>query len=698
MIVRMDVNNTTPAELFQGTKQYRVPIWQRQYTWRAEQHEQLWHDLLHQYRIVTGEVADQSAHFLGSFVLATVSASGSGVMSLLVIDGQQRMTTLMLMLCALRDTLAEQEPEAREELTNTFLLNPYKQGEQRHRLRPTLEDRGSFDRWVAGEDDNGARDAISEAYRFFRRRIAAGIDSQPLDLRVMVDVVTTRLAIVDINSGHGDNAHRIFQSLNGTGVGLNKADLLRNYIFMLLPTRSELVYEQVWRPMEELIGVDNLELLARVDLQRRGMNVKKDDIFRVHQQRLGKFEHDEDAIEAEVRDLGLRARHLNRIIHPAAEPDAELREGLARLQRWGAQTSYPLLMVALDLQERDVLAVEDLRYIVTLVESYLVRRQLAMVPPNALNKIFVQILPHLPQDETFPQALHRELSRRRLNWPDDERIRTAVRSHEFYETGRWHQRKLILERLERSYGHPELIDFAKSSLTIEHIMPQKLSAEWRVELEALGQDADEVQAELIHTLGNVTLTAFNGTLSNKLFERKQQIYGNSHLELNKALTEAEQWGRDEILARADDLATRIISIWPAPLPNVDDHSGGFDWSRIEAAVALIPEGRWTSYGDLAEFGGTAAQPVGNHCIAMPPETNAYRVLNADGSPSPGFRWRDPADDRDVLDVLAAEGVAIDAAGRASKAHRLSAADLAALLDEDDEQDAADDPAFATAEG
>jgi hypothetical protein len=199
------------------------------------------------------------------------------------------------------------------------------------------------------------------------------------------------------------------------------------------------------------------------------------------------------------------------------------------------------MMAAYDLQERGLLPVEGMREVVSYIESFLVRRQLAGIPTNALNKLFVQFVEHLPQDETFPRALRQELSRQRRYWPGDEHLRQAIRTRPFYLSGRGPQRKImILERLEQSYGHPEKIDFETASLTIEHVMPQTFSDEWREHLGAQIGDPTEVDEEhqsLVHTLGNLTLTAFNGTLSNSPFERKRQIYSASHLELNRALAE-----------------------------------------------------------------------------------------------------------------------------------------------------------------
>ena len=691
----MRVNNTTFNGLVEGQKQFRIPIWQRQYTWRAGEHDQLWRDLLEHYGALMENAAERSTHFLGSFVLAPVDPMASGVTSFLVIDGQQRLTTLMLALCALRDVAAIETPGAIEEYDETYLINKFREGDAWYRLMPTEEDRAAFFACVRRETAGTETDSITKAYRFFRRRIEnPGEEHEPLDLNVLRRVIVERLAIVEIATQEGDNPHRIFQSLNGTGVRLAEADRLRNYLSMLLPSRAERVYDEVWRPMEQLIGVENLEGLARLDLQRRGIQVKLEDVYEQHQARLASLERDQQGIEDQIRDFALRAKHYKRLIDPQTESDAEIRGSLERLGRMGPQTSRPLLMVAYDLRERALLSVEDMRRVVAYVESFLVRRQLARIPTNALNRLFIQLIDHLPQGEGFADALHYELSRDRLYWPSDDWLLKALRTQPFFHIGRWQQRKLILERLEESFEHPEKIDFAESELQIEHILPQTLTDEWRQHLRELGQEPDVVHAELVHTLGNLTLTAFNGALSNNPFERKQQIYGDSHLELNRALVENDVWGQDEILARAEALAEQAIGIWVAPLPGITSEDGdGFDWSRIEDAIAAIPYGRWTTYGDLAELGGTAAQPVGNRVMVMADDSNAYRVLASNGTVRPGFKWSDPDDDRDVVELLAGEGIAFDADGKADPEKRISTDELVALIDTPEEEILDDEPAL-----
>jgi alkylated DNA nucleotide flippase Atl1 len=681
----VQVHTASLKSLVQGEKQFQVPIWQRQYTWRTTQHAQLWSDLAEQYRHLKSGNPPSSGHFLGSFVLSPKDPAAAGVSYFLVIDGQQRLTTLMLLLCALRDRAAETDPRALERYDEVYLVNKFHQGVARMRLLPTEEDRASFRRWLTREPDNGAGDDISRAYRFYAACLSEPLDDEQIDIDLLTRAAVERLEIVEISTQHGDNAHRIFQSLNGTGVPLNQADLLRNYLFMLLPTRADDVYGTTWRPMEELISVENLQGLARVDLQRRGWDVPRDQVYARHQQRIDPISHDEDEVEAQVRDLARQATLYKRLIDPRSESDPPTREGLQRLARWGAQTAYPTLMVALDLHAKDIVSVEDLRRAVLLIESFFIRRQLARIPTNALNRVFVQIIDKLPRDETFVDALHRELSRDRLYWPTDDGIRQAVQAQPFYHIGRWHQRKLILERIERSFGHPEVIDFQEAELQIEHIMPQTLTPEWRAMFAELAQEPDQVHGQLVHTLGNLTLTAFNGTLSNNPFERKQEIYGASHLEMNTSLVQTDVWGRDEILNRAATLAEKIIGIWPPPLAGVTpEEEEGFDWSRVAAAIEAIPPGRWTTYGELAELAGTSAQAVGGYVANVHGDTNAYRVLSSDGAISAGFRWNDPHDARDVRAVLEAEGVVFDA-DRASLDQRLGAEELAALIETPEDQ-------------
>jgi alkylated DNA nucleotide flippase Atl1 len=701
----MHVTETTIQLLLGGPKQFRVPLFQRTYTWKERDHAQLWRDIATQYELSRGGSSPDhgdAGHFIGSFVLAPAPAPAT-LPAYLVVDGQQRLTTLTLALCALRDAAVSRGDEsAYERVTNQYLVNQYATDPlHRWKFMPTEDDRAEYFACIKADHAGSGNGLIAKAYRFFEIQMALpGPDDEPLDLDVLESVIVSKLAIVDITAQQGDNVHRIFESLNATGVGLTQADLLRNYVFMLLPTRDRTVYEEVWRPMQELLGAGNLEGLARVDLRRRGIDVRDDDVYRAQQARLQPIEHDEAAIEAQIRDLALRATHYRRILEPEHEPHPGVRRGLEFIARWRATTTHPFVMFLYERREEGLLGADEMGDILLNVESFLVRRLLVGVSTKNLNRIFIQMLgPLRDSDEPLIDAVRYQLSTERRFWASDEELRVAAASRPFYYYGRADQRRMILERIEESYGHKELAELSKLNLSVEHILPQSLSAAWINELTAAGGNAEEVHRELVHTLGNLTLSAYNSELSNLPFERKQQIYDTSKLSLNADLVSqvdnsngSSLWGKEQILARAARIADTAIGIWPPPVPGVAEASAGFDWARMHAAITAIPDGQWTAYADLAALAGTAAQAVGNHLSDNPAVAKAYRVLTVDGRVSEGFRWPDPADDRNPQEVLEADGLQFNERGLADPAARLTADDLQSLLgwfDPDD--DLLDDP-------
>jgi uncharacterized protein with ParB-like and HNH nuclease domain/alkylated DNA nucleotide flippase Atl1 len=684
----VQVGESTLKTLIEGQKQFQIPLYQRQYAWERAHLSQLWEDVLEQYDLLTpdemGHLVDSTpTHFLGSMVLApSPMMHAQGVTPFLVIDGQQRLTTLLIGLCALRDHAATQDQNVVDRFNELYLINKYATGPAHYRLLPTQSDRDAF--FACVQPDPSRRiGRVGYAYGFFRAQLTqTGPDNQPLDLARVERVLWERLQFVAITADQSDNVHRIFESLNDRGVRLTQADLLRNYVFMLLPTRAEHVYEHVWRPMQDSLTPTQLETLVFADLVLRGRTtIKRPDMYRAQQDRLRPLEGNEAAVEAEVQELARRARFFRRIVQPRTESDPEVRAALERLDRWGASTTYPLLMHLYDLWDRGVCSAADVREALSYVESFLVRRMIAGVPTNNLNRVFSALVPQLQTELRIADSVRHALSGERKYWPSDGRLREAFRSQPFYFQGRQEQKMLILQRLEESYEHAEPIDWSGAELSIEHIMPQTLTDEWRSMLSASGDDPDVVHDELLHTFGNLTITAYNGQLSNQPFARKQEILQGSHLELNRAVSPEGQWTRAEILARADYLADRAIGLWPSPIPGVQEPATGRDWSRLHAALIALPVGAWTTYGDLAQLIGSHQVPVGQHIATTPGLLNGHRVLNADGSVADGFRWIDPADTRDIHEVLRAEGVRIGPDGRADPSQRLAGDDLAALIGE-----------------
>ena len=601
----MKAGETTLNELIvRGDRQYQVPLYQRPYTWGEENWKQLWADLLDQYYVLKrgSQHPRQSAHFFGSFVLAPFNISARSAPSFLVVDGQQRLTTVFLLLAALRDTAAVDDAGEYGRYQGVLINERARRDEDRHRLVPTQSDRLAFQSIIDGRPQDAGDSKIAQSYRYFLAQLAKDDeDGDRLDAERVQRVVLDRLAVVEITADRDDNPHRIFESLNARGVPLTQADLLRNYIFMLLPTRGERLYHDVWLPMQEALGPDHMVGLARVDLQRRGIDANLGDVYRLQQDRLSAFADNEEGLEGEVRDLALRAQYYRCFVEPLVETDPELRGSLERLRQWGAQTTYPLLMHLYSLRGEGHATIEQLRRSLSFIESFLVRRQLVGVPTNQLNRLFADAVRQLNVDLPVDEALRELLSRERRYWPTDDQIRLAVRTRNFYFAGRAAQRMLILERLEQSFDTKEPVDLKAARPTIEHVMPQTLTDEWRQHLVDHGEDPTAVHAQLLHTLGNLTLSAYNSELSNNVFDRKQQMYSTSHFELNKALAESPNWTSKEILARADDLADRVVQTWSGPLSSGEGAPETTDWGRVDAAIALIPPDRTCAVAELAQL-------------------------------------------------------------------------------------------------
>ncbi|MFF9265191.1 GmrSD restriction endonuclease domain-containing protein [Streptomyces longwoodensis] len=703
----MHAKETLFADLMQGrAQQFQVPLYQRTYSWTEKQLGQLWSDVVEQARWLGSAGERESTHFLGSVVLAPSPQNDVTFPRWLVVDGQQRLTTLSLALAAIRDHVADTRPDQAQRINEQYLINKWSSGNDQLRLLPTQADRSQFAAHVhgtLGERDTGS--GIATAYTFFRRKLVEAAEpTAPHDVFRIEQAITSRLSLVLVTAERGDNVHRIFESLNNTGLKLSQADLLRNYLFMRLPTRGEQVYETHWLPLQRSLSNDELEQLMWLHLVLDGDDrVRRQDLYAAQQRR---FEDDgagEAEIEEYIRELHRSSVHFRRLLHPEEEPDPAVRAALRRLDAWQAAVTHPALMLLLHRRERGEVDSADVVRALAYIESFLVRRMICRVPTNNLNRIFQSVPGQLPLDVPVTEGLHRLLSSENRFWPDDADLREKIRTAPFYQYGRWQQRKLVLQRLEESYGHPEPVDFAAAQLTIEHVMPQTPDDAW---LRALAEEAgpeeaaEELHARYQHTLGNLTLTAVNAELSNHPFERKQDLLRCSHLEMNRRIAATERWGVREILARADDLADHAIALWPAPLRGVGRAERSRDWQLAHQVLAALPHGMWTSYGDLAAFLGSGAQAVGNHLANTPAVVNAYRVLTSEGRVSDGFRWSAPqeAGSEDVRARLTADGVRFTATGAADPVQRLTAEDLAALLagTDDDRADGEDTAQGATA--
>ena len=461
---------TTLQELLEGSKQYQVPLYQRTYSWSKPQLKRMWEDIL---KLAQDRADEASAtHFIGSLVLAPSPMNGpAGVQEFLVVDGQQRLTTLSILLCAIRDhRAANEDPEHRERLNQQYLINKWKPEQHRLKLVPTQADRPAYLACLDSTPQAGGSDPVGSAYRFFAAQLVAADDpDDPLDVERIEDAVISGLALVSVTAQHGDNVHRIFESLNNTGLKLTQADLLRNYLFMRLPTRGEAVYHAHWLPLQKQLTSAELELLFWLDLVHRDARVKQTDTYSGQQARLNRM-HAEDQIEAEVHRFSRLGALLRTVLHPGEEQDPGVRRRLERLSAWGTTTVYPLLLHLLDRRQQGTATSEQIASAMLYVESFFVRRLLIGRATANINRILLAIVTEMDTDLPVDEAVRAYLSTGRKYYANDANVRAAVRSIPYYLNGRPHQRNLVLRWLEESYESKEPVALDKA--TIEHVLPQ----------------------------------------------------------------------------------------------------------------------------------------------------------------------------------------------------------------------------------
>lgn len=359
--------------------------------------------------------------------------------------------------------------------------------------------------------------------------------------------------------------------------------------------------------------------------------------------------------------------------HPEEEADEAVRFRLLRLHRWDSSTVLPVMLHFLDLRARGEADSAHVARAMLAIESYLVRRLVIGRSSSNVNRTLLGVVAESDAGLPLDEAVLEYLSTGRKHFATDAEIRSAVALSPFYIKGRANHRALVMKWLEETYRSKEAVDLSQT--TIEHIMPQTLSEEWTADLEALIDDdtVPDVHTRLLHTLGNLTLTGYNSPLGNRPFVDKKAEFARSGIRLNRFPAQSAVWGPEEIAARAEDIAERIIHEWPGPVATTRDDTSAL-WRALDQVAASIPAGHWTTYGDVASAVGTHPVPLAQR-LASHPVPNAWRILTADGSISPGFAWLDPGDERDVHDVLSSEGLEFDAKGRAAATQRLFVEDL-----------------------
>jgi uncharacterized protein with ParB-like and HNH nuclease domain/predicted transport protein len=548
--------------LLQGTKQFVIPIYQRTYSWTRAQCRQLWDDIAH---AATNDTV--GGHFIGSVVYIQEGVHHqTSVPELRVIDGQQRLTTISLLLAALARVIengADGGEMTPRKIRNYYLFNADEDGDLRYKLVLTQGDRETLIRIVDGTPlpEIGSQ-RLLQNYRYFEEWLR-----EPDVAPAVLYQGLAKLLIVDVALEQGrDNPQLIFESLNSTGLALSQADLIRNYVLMGLERAEQTaLYEDYWHPMERLFG--QTEYSERFDrFMRDYLTIKMGAIpkleavytaFKAYVQGRGGLAAARETV-AEIYQL---ARLWTRIAGIREEPDPEVRRVLADIHALHVEVAYPFLLELYANNERGYLSHGDFVELLRLVESYVFRRAICAIPTNTLNKTFAGLSRELDKSAyllSFKLALWRKDSYRRF--PRDEEFKRALVSRDIYNL---RTRNYLLRKLE-NHGRKEPVPVEE--YTIEHVLPQNtdLSAEWRAEL---GADWQRVHERLLHTLGNLTLTGYNPELSDRSFSTKRDMAGgfrDSPLRLNRTLAQCERWDAAAIEQRANALADVAAEVWPQP--------------------------------------------------------------------------------------------------------------------------------------
>ncbi len=579
----MDAKATTLLGFFEENQnnQFVIPIYQRVYSWEKEQCEQLWDDI-----IKIGGNDEMNGHFIGSILYVRDGNTHSS--PLLIIDGQQRLTTITLLLIALRNHLSDEvkilEKFLRKEIENRYLINSNRDGDKKFRLILSESDKDTLLFLI---DENKRKPSepsvkIVENFKLFEKWISENTDKLETICKGL-----EKLMIVWIALEKGkDDPQLIFESMNSKGIKLTQTDLIRNYIVMETETeeKQKNFYNRYWRAMEKNF-TQNETLFNR--FVRHYLTIKTGKIpnekrvyeaFKDYQQKEG------IEIENLLKDLQKYCGYFCQIAFKK-EADKDLNKALSFLVDLEMDVVYPLLLELYSDYKDGVLSKQDFIPIIALTESYICRRAVCGIPSSGLNKFFASFTKKIQKDfESIEKHFGSLTGDQRF--PNDDEFKGSFITREFYSPKKVKKVKDFLERLE-NFDTKESVNTEKCS--IEHVMPQSLTPEWQRDL---GENFEAIHEKYLHTIGNLTLTGYNSEYSNKSFQEKRDMengFKQSPLKLNQGLKDLEVFGEKEILDRASGLADLALKIWVSP------KTLGSDKSKKEKEVYDLSSYKFSPY-------------------------------------------------------------------------------------------------------
>jgi len=549
-------------EFLEGSrKRFIIPVYQRNYDWKKDNCKQLFDDL------VSVIKEDKSSHFFGSIVSYAHSKD-----EVVLIDGQQRITTISLIIIAMINAIKKglcvpEDNRLAEILEDTYIVDKYRREERKVRLKPFRDDCTAFDKLIYDDEEEYIQDSkVTINYKYFYDRIVQGQELKVDDLFKAID----RLEIIDIElePQHGDNPQLIFESLNSTGLDLTEADKIRNYVLMNLPPDiQEQFYDKYWNKIEKCSG-NELDGFVRNYLTiKQGVIPNQRKIYFAFKE----FTKNYDGIEEVLQEMLLYA-NTYRGIKTYQVGEKETNEIVRRLDLLDMTVAYPFFMAFLVYAKEVKLPETEIHKVFACIETFVFRRLMCDLPTNALNKIFATlhsaILKNKKDTDSYSAVMIYILESKKLSssFPKDEEFINGFTTKKVYSM-QAKNKMYIFERLENgsSKEKNDVVDnIEQGILTIEHIMPQTLSNAWKQEL---GIYWESIQEKWLHTISNLTLTGYNIKYSNRPFAEKRDMengFKESGLRLNHYIAKFSKWGEEELEQRKEQLSALAKTIWSYP--------------------------------------------------------------------------------------------------------------------------------------
>lgn len=566
----LQAGETTLNKLLNTSRQFIVPIFQRNYSWQKSQYEQLWFDILR-----ASKFKEKQNHFIGSIVYIDMGTPAGRPQQLLLIDGQQRLTTISILLCAIKDYVQKFNLETKlinlAKIKNQFLYNSDEIDEDRYKLLLNVQDKETYIKLIDNTifTVNKPATNIIKCYEFFYERIEDFIKQYGQIDEIYAGIFKLSLVSISLDKD-SDNPQMIFESMNSTGKDLSQTDLLRNYLLMdLTPEKQTRLYKTYWKPMEELFGEDIYKNdVNKFDYFIRDFLTLKSDtghICKINNvyENFKRYYLDNNCEKfAVLKDLFTYAKYYA-CIDLLQENDDKLKLYWQEFKKLDSHVVYPFLLKLYDDYSRQILIKEDFKKILQVVISYLWRRAICEIPTNSLSKTFATLYQAVDKDDyvnSIIKAFVFKSSYKRFS--SDYEVREKLQTKDIYH---FRLRKYLLEALE-NYYHKEPIDLNTANYTIEHIMPQNIehNLSWQ---QMLGENWQEVHSLYLHTLGNLTITGYNAEMSNKSFGEKvngESGFKHSHLKLNESIVQCDVWNKKAIQRRTNILTDIILKIWKYP--------------------------------------------------------------------------------------------------------------------------------------